>query len=168
MRSACARLPLAVLVALWSLGPAGAQPVPLASDEVGKAVVAHVPARVDALLDTLLPAFDERAAMDIVTFMDRYWRVAGNAGFEASQQMIHDRLVAACFAPNAPSGGSSPRVAFEQFENAGKGWDYTEGTLTLVGRDGEPDEVLLSRDRHRVALCINSFSTHAEIGRAHV
>ena len=83
--------------------------------------------------------------MDVATFMAPLWRLAGNPAFEESQQQIFDRLSAA---------GMTPR--YESFPNSGMGWEQRKGTLRLGGPDGE---VLLSREAHRVALAINSFST---------
>ena len=89
---------------------------------------------------------DGNAAMDVVRFMDRYWRISGNPGFNASVDRIRDGL---------KSAGLAPRV--EEFTSRGRGWDYTVGTLTFA----DSGEVLLSRERDRVSLCINSFSTPA-------
>ncbi len=83
--------------------------------------------------------------MEVATFMAPLWRLAGNPAFEQSQQQIFDRLSAA---------GLSPR--YESFPNSGMGWEQVRGTLRLGGATGE---MLLSRETHRVALAINSFST---------
>lgn len=82
--------------------------------------------------------------MDVVTFMDQYWRVAANPGFNASVDRIRDGLQKA---------GLQPRV--EEFPLRGRGWDYQVGTVAFA----DSGEVLLSRDRDRVSLCIDSFST---------
>lgn len=87
---------------------------------------------------------DGNVAMDLVRFMDRYWRVSGNPGFNASVDRIRDGL---------KSAGLSPRL--EEFKPRGRGWDYQTGTVAFA----DTGEVLLSRDRDRVSLCINSFST---------
>ena len=97
--------------------------------------------------------FDERDALSVVSFMDQYWRLAGNPGFNASIDHIRDRLVAAGFVATTDTAPASVRV--DEFPNAGRGWDYRVGTLQI---DGEK-EPLLSRDRDRVSLAINSFST---------
>jgi aminopeptidase YwaD len=89
---------------------------------------------------------DGTAAMDIVRFMDRYWRISGNPGFNASVDRIRDGLT---------SAGLAPRV--EEFTARGRGWDYQVGTISFA----DSGEVLLSRERDRVSLCINSFSTPA-------
>ena len=85
--------------------------------------------------------------MDVVEFMAPMWRLAGNPAFEQSQQMIFDRLAAAGLQP-----------AYEEFANAGQGWEYLRGELRINGPDGE---ILQSRQTHRVDVAINSFSTAA-------
>lgn len=87
---------------------------------------------------------DGAAAMDIVRFMDAYWRISGNPGFNASVDRIRDGL---------KSAGIATRV--EEFDPRGRGWDYQAGTVSFA----VSGEVLLSRERDRVSLCINSFST---------
>src|SRR4030095_6736378 len=97
------------------------------------------------------PRFDAGAAMDVVSFMQQYWRVAGNPGFNASIDHIRDGLVAAGF---SQSPGATVRV--EEFPNSGRGWDYRVGTVEF---DGVNEPALLSPDQDRVSLAINSFST---------
>ena len=87
---------------------------------------------------------DGAAAMDLVRFMDSYWRISRNPGFNASVDRIRDSLQAA---------GVANRV--EEFNSGGRGWDYQAGTVSFA----DTGEVLLSRERDRVSLCINSFST---------
>ncbi len=104
-----------------------------------------LPARADGIYAALATRVDARVAMDVATFMAPLWRLAGNPAFEQSQQQMFDRLAAA---------GMSPR--YESFANGGMGWEQITGTVRLGGAGGD---VLLSRDTHRVALAINSFST---------
>ena len=87
---------------------------------------------------------DARTAMAIETFMDQYWRIAGTPGFNASVDRIRDTL---------GSAGLAPRV--EEFASRGRGWDHQVATIAFA----DTGEVLTSRDRDRIALCINSFST---------
>lgn len=98
--------------------------------------------------------FDERDALAVVSFMDQYWRVAGNPGFNASIDHIRDRLVAAGYSTG--SSGAAGRVRAEEFPNTGRGWDYRVGTVEFEGASEPP---LFSRERDRVSLAINSFST---------
>jgi len=118
----------------------------------------RLPASAGAAMDALEARFDSAAAMDLVQFMDRYWRNAANEGFNASIDRIQARLAVSGFAPRADAAPGQPSVWVEAFGKA-NGWDHSIGTLTLLGDGADPDEVVLSRERHRVALCINSFST---------
>jgi hypothetical protein len=114
-----------------------------------------LPAGAERAYGAVTGRFDRDAAFAIVTYMDRFWRVAGNPGFDASVDHIRERLVAAGFSTSA---GTAPFVRIDEYANAARGWDYRVGTVTL---DGEPDGVVLSRERDRVSLAINSFSTPA-------
>jgi len=87
---------------------------------------------------------DGTSAMGIVRFMDLYWRLGGNPGFNASVDTIRDMASAA---------GLATRI--EEFPNRGRGWDHKVATVSFA----DSGEVLTSRERDRVALCINSFST---------
>jgi hypothetical protein len=117
-----------------------------------------LPARTAPALADLAERFDERAAMNLVLFMDEYWRNAANARFNASVDRIKRRLETGGFTVRTTGSADGPSVWIEEFGRA-NGWDYSVGTLTLVADMTTPDEVLLSRDQHRVALCVNSFST---------
>ena len=103
-----------------------------------------LPPGAERAYNALKGRVDGNAAMDIVRFMDQFWRVSGNPGFNASVDRIRDDLKAA---------GLEPRV--EEFSSRGRGWDYQVGTVAFA----DTGEVLLSRERDRVSLCINSFST---------
>lgn len=103
-----------------------------------------IPAGAERAYTQLRDRVDGGAAMDLVRFMDQYWRVSGNPGFNASVDRIRDRLTAA---------GLAARV--EEFAPRGRGWDYSTGTVAFA----DTGEVLLSRERDRVSLSINSFST---------
>ena len=101
-------------------------------------------------------AFSQRvdglAALETVRYMDQFWRIAGNPGFNASIDYIRARLLAAGFADSPAK--NRPFVRVEEWGET-RGWDYQVGTMTFAD-DGE---VVLSRLRDRVSLCINSFPT---------
>ena len=97
--------------------------------------------------------FDERDAMSIVSFMDQYWRIAGNPGFNASIDHIRDRLLSAGY---KVSGDAVGLARVDEFRNSERGWDYRVGTVAFEDASEPP---LLSRERDRVSLAINSFST---------
>jgi hypothetical protein len=92
------------------------------------------------------------AALETVRYMDQFWRLAGNPGYNSSLDHIRGRLLGAGFA-DAPEK-DRPFLRVDEWGQA-RGWDYQIGTLSFV--DG--GEVLLSRLRDRVSLCINSFPT---------
>ncbi|HOG29051.1 MAG TPA: M28 family peptidase [Vicinamibacterales bacterium] len=133
-----------------------------APDQYGAATPADLsslaPASAARSLDELAARFDQRAAIDLVRFMDGYWREAANAGFNATLDRIKARLEASGFAPADTAPAGAPTVRVESFGRA-NGWNHTVGTLALAAEGERPEEILLSRERHRVALCINSFST---------
>ena len=129
-----------------------------APPQLPPALARYVPASASAALEVLRARFDERAAMDLVVFMDQYWRNAANEGFNASAERIKARLEASGFTARATGPAAGPSLRIEEFGRA-NGWDHTVGTLTLLGDAAHPDAVLLSREQHRVALCINSFPT---------
>ena len=121
-----------------------------------------VPASAVKSLGVLSQGFDQRAAMDLVVFMDQFWRNAGNAGFNATVDRLRTRLHQSGFPDREKSAGPAggPQTWVEEYGHA-QGWDHTVGTLTLLGGGAVKDEVLLSREQQRVTLCINSFSTPA-------
>ena len=138
---------VAGVVAAVATTPAQAVPQGPASAEP-----ASLPAGAARAYLAVKDRIDGAAAMDVVTFMDRYWRVSGNPGFNASVDYLRDGLQKA---------GVVTRV--EEFATAARsgqpagvvGWDYQAGTVAFA----DSGEVLLSRERDRVSLCINSFST---------
>lgn len=100
--------------------------------------------------------FDRKGATAIVEFMDRFWRVAANPGYNASIERIRERLAASGF--GAPAEGSiHATLRVDEFPNGTPGWDHQIATVTFA--DGSDRDPLFSRDRDRVALCINSFGT---------
>ena len=105
----------------------------------------NLPPVAERAYGVLAPRFDKKAAMDVVAFMQQYWRLAANPGFDASIEHIRGRLVAA----------KLPVVRVDEYANGGPAWDYSRGTLTIAGETAP----VLSREQDRVSLAINSFST---------
>ncbi len=113
-----------------------------------------LPPSAERAYRALSPRVDGLAALETVRYMDQYWRLAGNPGFNSSIDHIRARLLAAGFAPSPEK--ERPYVSVEEWGQT-RGWDYQLGTVAFAD-DGE---VVLSRLRDRVSLCINSFSTPA-------
>jgi aminopeptidase YwaD len=111
-----------------------------------------LPPSAEKAYRAMVTRIDGMAAMETVRYMDQYWRLAGNPGFNATIDTIRARLTAAGYA-GAPEK-NQPFVRVDEWGQP-RGWDYEIGTVAFA--DG--GEVLLSRLRDRVSLCINSFST---------
>jgi len=105
---------------------------------------------IQPVIDRAWAGFDEAAAMGMVEFASRYWRLAGNAGYDATIDRVHVRLTPSAANWIETADGPSP------------GWDHTVGTLTLL-RDGQAPLTVLSRERERLALAINSYSTNGPV-----
>src|SRR3954469_7692575 len=116
----------------------------------------ELPATAESAYRAVSTHFDERDALSIVSFMDQYWRLAGNPGFNASSEDIHSHLEAARYTSGSTAGLAHVHV--EEFPNSARGWDYRAGTVEFEGGSDAPP---LSREQDRVSLAINSFSTPA-------
>jgi aminopeptidase YwaD len=115
-----------------------------------------IPPGAEQVYTALSGRFDRTAMLEIVTFMDQYWRLAGNPGYNASIDHIRDLLTTAGFAGEPASPPPIGTVRVEEFPIGGHGWDYRVGTLAF---DGSSEPALLSRDVDHISLAINSFSS---------
>ena len=115
---------------------------------------------VDPAIDAIWSGFDERAAMGHVEFISQFWRLPGNTGYNASIDRIRARLTSAGFAERAAGAAPAavPQAWIEEYPNQGKAWEYSAGSVAVV-KPGQPDDVVLSKEKQRLTLCINSFST---------
>jgi aminopeptidase YwaD len=138
-------------VALCTLFIVSASTIP--SSQSADSASAALPAGAEHAYQALASKFDRGAAMDLVTFMQQYWRLAGNPGFNASIDEIRARLLKAGFQPEPSS--DSPFVRVDEFAKSEPGWDYSVGTVTIEGESAP----VLSKEKDRVSLAINSFST---------
>lgn len=139
------------LVAAFILLQSGTRPAAV------EAQPAPLPPSAQRAYDALSSRFDAAAAMDVVAFMSTSWRLAGNPGFNASIDHIRDHLIKAGYSVDGSGAG---RVRVDEYPTRNPGWDYSVGTVTIVGSgSSRSPEVVVSRERDRVSLCINSFST---------
>ena len=150
MRSAWFTRPIAAAVMMLAIA---SSPRQLAQEpERYQPPALPLPPTAERAYRALSTRVDGLGAMDTVRFMDQFWRLAGNPGFNASIDAIRARLIASGFA--AAPEKDRPFVRVDEWGQP-RGWDYEIGTVAFA--DG--GEVLLSRLRDRVSLCINSFST---------
>jgi aminopeptidase YwaD len=115
-------------------------------------------AAIDPVIETLWSSYDANASMDHVRFISQYWRLPGNAGYDASLDRVAERLTTSGVFSTRPHEEKTPDVFFETTPDVVRAWDHSIGTLAIV-RPGQPDEVVLTKEKERLALCINSFST---------
>ena len=114
-----------------------------AARKLSPTLVTHL----EPVIEQVWRGFSEAEAMATVEFASKYWRLSGNEGYDATLDRVASRV------------GSS---RFEVAAAPSAGWDHSVGTLSLV-RAGQPDQVILSRARERLALAINSYSTNGVV-----
>ncbi|HSK08836.1 MAG TPA: M28 family peptidase [Vicinamibacterales bacterium] len=120
-----------------------------------------LPARAEAVYQALAAGFQPARAMEVVTFMDRYWRVAGNTGFNASLDHIKAGLVDAGFVVRPAAQGPSAGLWVEEYPSGGNGWEPLRFDVTMIPRGGGTPERVFDPVLDYIAICINSFSTPA-------
>ena len=111
-----------------------------------------LPISAERAYRTLAQRVNGLAALETVRYMDQFWRIAGNPGFNQSIDYLRLRLRATGFAESAST--TEPFLRVDEWGET-RGWDYEVGSVSFE----DSGEVLLSRVRDRVSLCINSFST---------
>jgi len=79
-----AALSLAACGAHKRTTPPHASPVTQARNPLPVAASDRLPPSAERAYRAIATRFDRDSALEIVTFMDRYWRLAGNPGFDAS------------------------------------------------------------------------------------
>ncbi|GMV20162.1 MAG: hypothetical protein AMXMBFR57_01110 [Acidimicrobiia bacterium] len=119
-----------------------------------RALPAPLATRLQPIIDQVWDRFDPAEAMATVEFASRYWRLAGNEGYDATIDRVKARL------ESVRTGAATTHV--ETADGPSPGWSHTVGTLSLV-RSGQADLVVLSREKERLALAINSYSTNGAI-----
>jgi aminopeptidase YwaD len=121
-----------------------------------------LPKRADAIYNALVSRYSPARAMEIVTFMDRYWRVAGNTGFNASLDRLKSGLVEAGFHDGSTASRSSA-AWLDEYPNGGNGWEPVRAEMTIVSASsGTVPEAVFDPVIDYIAVCINSFSTPPE------
>lgn len=111
---------------------------------------------IEAFLENTRQAFSGERARDVVAFVERYWRVPGNAGFDASIEQVAAVLEAAGYEPEETAGpGARLTFRIERRPMTDPTWEPVAASLEIVGRD----EPLLRFETNRSLLTIWSWST---------
>jgi aminopeptidase YwaD len=130
---------------------------------LGAALVAQRPASsalpaAAAAFTLVRPAYSGDRAREVVAFMDQYWRLPGNRGYDASIDTVAAILRAAGYVEESRARPVD-RLTFriESKPMTRPTWEPDSASLTIVG-DGAP---LLRSATNRNMLTINSRSTPA-------
>lgn len=125
-----------------------------------QAQVAPGPARVrlDSLYQAVRGVYSGDSAYQTVAYVERFWRLPGNSGFNASIKRVTDLLDRAGYLPEAQApAGSTLVYRLERRPLTAPAWEPVGGSLRLTGRDTP----LLVFGSNRNMIAINSFSTPA-------
>ena len=102
------------------------------------------------------PEYSGQNALDVVAFMDHYFRVPGNTGFNASLDTVRAILHAAGY-QNEDSASAGARLTYriETRPLRGPTWEPEDASLAIVGQSAP----LLRFATNRNMLAIDSYST---------
>jgi hypothetical protein len=147
------------LVTMILCGGAVTAPAPAASThpavistaaQTGRAIAQH--------LDTARAEYSGERARAVVAFVEQFWRVPGNRGFNASIERVAEVLRAAGYVEQESARADAAltyRVEHRAMDRPT--WDPVDASLAIVG-----GETLLEYETNRNMLAINSFSTPPE------
>lgn len=114
---------------------------------------------IEGYYPLLRKTFVEDNAYKKVAFVEKYWRIAGNTGFNASIHHVEDILVAAGFKKEVKGETDGPLTyRIETRKMRGPTWEPVSSSLTIVGESAP----LLESVTNRNMITINSASTTAE------
>ena len=102
--------------------------------------------------------FEAKSALRTVAFVEKYWRVVGNEGFNASIMHVVEKLEKAGFVDES-NAGAKDRLVYRLEKRALKQptWEPVSGRLSLAS-----GEELLNSETNRHMMTINSYSTEGE------
>jgi aminopeptidase YwaD len=139
-----------------------AETIVAASVKAAGALDRLLPKQAETIYRALASRYREARAMEVVTFMDRYWRLAGNTGFDATLERLKAGLADSGFR----DGVANPQVSaawFGEYPNGGNGWESVRAEMTIVGAAaGAVPEAVFDPVVDYIALAMNSFSTPLE------
>lgn len=113
--------------------------------------------QAQAYFDIIRPEFKGDLAYNTVAFVEKYWRVAGNTGFNESVYLIEEKLKEAGYVLETEAKASDRRLTYriETREMNRPTWEPISSSLSIVG----DDRVLLHHRSNRNMVYLNSFST---------
>lgn len=120
------------------------------------AVVKGTPPEIAALFRQTRAEASGQRAKDVVVFMDQWFRVPGNTGFNASLDKVESILLAAGYVKE--DGAPANALLTYRIESKalrGPAWDPTDASITIEGQSAP----LMKWSTNRNMLAINSWST---------
>jgi len=118
--------------------------------QTGRAIAQHLAAA--------RAEYSGERAREVVAFVEQFWRVPGNRGFNASIERVVEVLEAAGYVDQESARADAAltyRIEHRPMDRPT--WDPLDASLAIVG-----GETLLEYETNRNMLAINSFSTPAE------
>jgi aminopeptidase YwaD len=111
---------------------------------------------IRALEQRIRAGFSGERALAVTAFVERYWRLPGNAGFDASIERIAAALDSAGYVRQDRAGpGDRLTYRIERHELPQPAWEPQDGWLRIVGQDS----ALLRFATNRNFLAVNTFPT---------
>ncbi|MCE7996611.1 MAG: M28 family peptidase [Roseivirga sp.] len=116
------------------------------------------PEFVEPYFDMVDETFDKESAFNTVAFVEKYWRVVGNEGFDKSIYHVVEKLKSAGFVEES-AAGSSDRLVYRIEKRPLKNptWEPVSGILKL----GSGDEILNFETNFNM-MAMHSYSTGGE------
>lgn len=113
----------------------------------------------DTYFELFRPLYKGELAYETVDFVEKYWRVPGNTGFNKTVYRIAEKLEAAGYVLEKEASESDRmtyRIEKRGMENPT--WEPVDASLTIVGQD----TMLLKHSTNRNMIYLNSVSTPPE------
>lgn len=113
----------------------------------------------DTYFELFRPLYKGELAYETVDFVEKYWRVPGNKGFNKTVYRIAEKLKAAGYVLEKDASESDRmtyRIEKRGMENPT--WEPVDASLTIVGQDS----MLLKHSTNRNMIYLNSVSTPTE------
>ena len=110
----------------------------------------------DAYFELFRPLYSGEMAYETVAFVEKYWRVPGNTGFNKTVYRIAEKLEEAGYVLEGKAS-ENDRMIYRIEKRAMKNptWEPVDASLTIVGQD----TMLLKHATNRNMIYLNSVST---------
>lgn len=116
-------------------------------------------AKTDEHLEVLNKEITGDLAFETTAFVEKYWRVVGNTGFNESIYWVADHLEKAGYVnEDEATGDNALTYRIEKRPLKRPTWEAIDATVMIVGEEAP----LLSHSTNRNMMAINSFSTKDE------